>query len=105
MKDYIIPIIIAAMSSTALFGFIQFLISRHDHQKTIVSQSIDRIQLMLLLADYPKEVDEILMVARHYFIELKGNGFVKTLFSEWIKSQNINIPEWFKRVKNEKYNT
>ena len=85
-------------------GLIQFLITRHDAKKGIAAQNSDRMQLMLLIADYPRKTDEILEVAKHYFVILKGNSFIKTLFSDWLRSQNIDPPEWFKEANCEKNN-
>ena len=94
-------IIVALLGS----GLIQYLITRHDAKKGIAAQNNDRTQLMLLMADYPRKADEILEVAKHYFVILKGNSFIKTLFSDWLKSQNIDPPEWFREANSEKDNT
>lgn len=99
MKDYILPIILAILGSGAFFSFLQFLISRHDIRKGWTAQNVDRLQLMVLIADYPRKVDEILKLAEHYFVELKGNSFIKELFADWLQSQHIDEPEWFKEVK------
>ena len=50
------------------------------------------------LGRLPNNLDEILEVARHYFVVLKGNSFVKALFKDWLVSQNIDEPEWFKEA-------
>lgn len=55
--------------------------------------------LLLLIADYPDKVDEILYVARHYFEELNGNSFVLHLFGDWLDSKKIIHPEWFLEAK------
>lgn len=99
MKDYILPVILAILGSGAFFSFLQFLISRHDIRKGWTAQNVDRLQLMVLIADYPRKVDEILKLAEHYFVELKGNSFIKELFADWLASQHIEEPEWFKEVK------
>ena len=56
---------------------------------------------MVLIADYPRKVDEILKLAEHYFVELRGNSFLKELFADWLKSQNIQEPEWFELIKHQ----
>ena len=99
MKDVILPIVIAVIGSGALFSFVQFLITRHDTRKGWTAQNVDRLQLMVLIADYPRKVDEILKLAEHYFVELRGNSFLKVLFADWLASQNIDEPEWFKGIK------
>lgn len=100
-----LPVIIAILGSGALFSFLQFIITRHDLRKGWTAQNVDRLQLMLLIADYPRKVDEILEIAKHYFVVLKGNSFIKTLFADWLKSQNVDKPEWFREVNSEKDNT
>ena len=103
MKE-LTPIILAILGSGAFFSFLQFLIMRHDLRKGWTAQNVDRLQLMVLIADYPRKVDEILKLAEHYFVDLRGDSFIEVLFYDWLKSQNIESPEWFKVSKNEKNN-
>ena len=101
MKEYILPIVLAILGSGAFFSFLQFIITRHDLRKGWTAQNVDRLQLMVLIADYPRKVDEILKLAEHYFVELRGNSFLKELFADWLKSQNIQEPEWFELIKHQ----
>lgn len=101
MKEYILPIVLAILGSGAFFSFLQFIITRHDLRKGWTAQNVDRLQLMVLIADYPRKVDEILKLAEHYFVELRGNSFLKELFADWLKSQNIQEPEWFDLIKHQ----
>lgn len=55
--------------------------------------------LLLLIADYPDKVDEILYVARHYFEDLNGNSFVIRIFEDWLEAKQIIKPEWFLDAK------
>lgn len=102
MKEYILPIVLAVLGSGAFFSFLQFIITRHDLRKGWTAQNVDRLQLMVLIADYPRKVDEILKLAEHYFVELRGNSFLKELFTDWLASQNIEKPEWFINLKENK---
>ena len=99
--ENIVAFVGIVLGSGALFSFIQFLITRHDIRKGWTAQNVDRLQLMVLIADYPRKVDEILKLAEHYFVELKGNSFLKELFADWLKSQNIQEPEWFTLIKHQ----
>ena len=101
MKEFILPTVIAILGSGAFFSFLQFIITRHDLRKGWTAQNVDRLQLMVLIADYPRKVDEILKLAEHYFVELRGNSFLKELFADWLKSQNIQEPEWFELIKHQ----
>lgn len=113
MKDYILPVILAALGSSALFGFIQFLISRHDSKKgamaalnanigelkTAVEQlevESCRVQLMTLIHMSPRNAADILNLAFRYFVDLNGDTYLTSLFSAWLKEQNIDQPIWFK---------
>lgn len=102
MKEYILPIVLAILGSGAFFSFLQFIITRHDLRKGWTAQNVDRLQLMVLIADYPRKVDEILKLAEHYFVDLRGNSFLKELFTDWLASQNIEKPEWFINLKESK---
>lgn len=105
MKEYILPLVFAILGSGAFFSFIQFIITRYDIRKGWTAQNVDRLQLMVLIANYPRKVDEILKLAEHYFVDLRGNSFIRVLFHEWLKSQNIEPPEWVEVNKNEENNT
>lgn len=54
-----------------------------------------RLQLMLLISDYPENTAEILEVARHYFIDLEANWYATALFNRWLLDNKIAKPEWF----------
>lgn len=103
-SENIVALVGVVLGSGALFSFIQFLITRHDIRKGFTAQNVDRLQLMLLIADYPRKVDEILKLAKHYIVDLKGNSFIKVLFHDWLESQNIEPPEWFREANSEKDN-
>ena len=104
-------IAVSILGSAAVFGFIQFLISRKDKRnddleeikdsinelkketKKSVKDSV-RLQLLVLLIMQPDEDKEILDVAQHYFKDLKGNWYMSPLFYKWCQKRNIS-PEWF----------
>ena len=118
-KEIVYSIILACIGSTALFSFIQFLISRHDkkieeknskndeHEKifeelkeikglcTMHEKDICRSQLLLLIADYPEDKVEIMKLAEHYFSDLKANWYMSSIFNTWLTSNNLEKPDWF----------
>ena len=55
-----------------------------------------RIQLMLLMSDYPDDVGEIMKAAEKYFVTLGGNFYMDTLFAKWLKAHKLPQPSWFK---------
>lgn len=109
MSATIITIIVAVVGSNALFGFIQFLVSRRDKRKNITEKISDqlkrqekdilRTQLLVLIALRPKEQQEILTVAEHYFGDLKGNWYMTSLFNKWLLDSDIASPDWFDSEK------
>ena len=113
-------IILAAFASSGLFGLIQFLIKRHDEKKgkgkeladsiESLKRKIDiqerdscRTQLLLLMAIFPDNVDEIMKIAEHYFKDLKANWYLSSMFLKWCKKNNVELPPWAMDLKeNEK---
>lgn len=55
-----------------------------------------RLQLLVLMSDYPRERQEIMRVAEHYFKDLKGNWYMTSMFNRWLEDNGIAKPEWFK---------
>ena len=121
MKDSIISIILAIIaSSAAILTFIQFMITRHDTRKGALvelTQTVDKIrddvadlkesaskqegdncrqQLMLLIHISPNNAGDIIPLAFHYFVELKGDTYMTNLFQNWLVEKSIDRPIWFK---------
>ena len=57
-----------------------------------------RTQLMLLIKSYPGKVNEILVLAYKYFVVLKGDTYMTSLFSDWLYKKNMEKPDWFASV-------
>lgn len=53
-----------------------------------------RMQLLLLMADYPDDVSELMHCAEHYFKELEGNWYATPLFVKYLREKGIAAPEW-----------
>ena len=62
--------------------------------KTAEKDSL-RTQLLLLLSDYPEEANEIMTLAQHYFVDLKGDWYMTSMFNRWLVVHDIAKPEWF----------
>ena len=98
-------IIVAALGSTALASLAQFLISRRDKkhdrlqriEKQLDKTEADsvRLQLLFLIQQMPKEHQEILKVAEHYFSDLKKNWYMTSLFERWCVQEGLPEPAWF----------
>ena len=109
MKETILIAVISAMTSGGVLGFVQFLIKRKDDKEQRAEDKQDddikgtlkklekdglRTQLLLLLLLQPDEETEILKIAEHYFVKLKGNWYMTSMFSKWCKTRDLR-PEWF----------
>lgn len=98
-----------------VFGFIQFWVTRHDAKKSDIkalrqdiaaikhSQSDmqirqTRIELIGLIRLDPDNVDAILQVAEHYFIELDGNAYAHALFEKWAKAHDVPVG-WLPKLR------
>lgn len=108
---------VSGIFGAGLFGFIQFLITRHDNKsdkmadvkkqlsdisKQLKNQEMAhcRTQMLLLISDYPTENAEIMKVAEHYFQPvdkggLGGDWYMTNLFNRWLTNQKLGKPEWF----------
>ena len=93
-------------------GLIQFLITRHDNNKANpIEKKIDKIleeqkktekdnlrtQLLVMMNMMPNNHEEIMTLAERYFKELKGDWFYSSLFSKWLKDNNVEKPLWFEK--------
>ena len=95
-------ILIAVLGGGNLLLFIKFLIERYDKKKgedikgTLTKLEKDglRTQLLLLILLRPNEQTEILKIAEHYFIKLKANWYMTSIFKKWCDEQGLE-PEWF----------
>lgn len=110
--EIVAAVIVAAIGSVGLFNLIQFLISRKDKKndalegirkditeikKGIVIAEKDncRTQMLVLMADYPLQEEEMLRLAQHYFEDLDGDWYMTSLFGKWLNLNHIERPKWF----------
>ena len=99
-KDMITTMLLAVFASNGFFALLQFLITRWDTKKNLkgtlkkLERDGLRTQLLLLILMRPDEEGEILKIAQHYFVKLKGNWYMTSVFSKWCKSRGLR-PEWF----------
>ena len=109
MKETILIAVISALTSGGVLGFVQFLIKRKDDKEQRAEDKEDddikgtlkklekdtlRTQLLFLIVMQPDEEAEILKIAQHYFVKLKGNWYMTSMFSKWCKTRGLR-PEWF----------
>lgn len=99
----------------AVFGFIQFWVTRHDAKKSDIdvlkrevsairkSQDdmavrVSRMELISLIREDPDNADAILQVAEHYFIALDGNAYAHALFEKWAKAHDVPVG-WLPKLR------
>ena len=109
MTASIITIVSAIIASQAVFGFIQFMITRRDTKKnvygklTMLEKDVLRTQLLLLILMRPEEQQEILTIAEHYFSPppkgLDGDWYMTSIFNKWLGVSEIAEPDWFNNDK------
>jgi len=97
---------------TALFQYLQTKRSQRDGLEskvdTIVAEQaammkaqkkqegdILRVELKLMISDFPTQEADILRLAEHYFNDLHGNWVMAATFKQWLDQRGIKIPEWY----------
>ena len=112
-------IIIALLSSgvlstliTAVFQYLQTKKSKKDgmeskvddiiadQEKIMASQKrhegdIVRVELKMMIADFPDDENDILRLAEHYFHDLHGNWVMAAIFKKWLTDRHLELPNWF----------
>ena len=103
MTEAIIIAIIGSGALSALIaGAFQMINNKReklDKRFQTLEKDVLRTQLMLMIADFPQEKTDILKLAQHYFEDLDGNWVLSSVFSVWLKDNDIAIPDWFTEVK------
>lgn len=112
-------VVIGLLGGGTIFGFIQFLISRHDkknEQLDRIEKKVDlslekgdrnelattRLQLFFLMTTQPNNVDTIQKTAYRYFIELDGNGEAWSAFKIWAEDHKVDTDFYKALLQREK---
>ena len=115
-------IIIALISSGVLSTFItavfQYLQTKKS-QKTGLESKVDkiaeeqekimaaqkrhemdilRVELKLMISDFPTQESDILRIAQHYFTD-GGNWVMSSVFQSWLDDRELKCPSWFNNDK------
>ena len=118
--DWVAIVVSLSGAVAGLSGIITFFVNRHDNKKKnsfteeekneilngvrkINTIEVDtcRLQLLNLIQHSPKNTDAIFYQARHYFKELKGNSYMKSVVFDWAKAQGINEKAIEDLIKND----
>lgn len=116
--DLSAAVITGFLGAGGVISLVQFLISRHDNQKSELKgiekelkeirdtqrETIIRVtrgELKDLLRDDPDNVEAIMQVAGYYFVDLDGNAYMHTVFEKWAKEHD-QPTNWLPQLKNER---
>ena len=111
-------IITGFLGAGGVISFVQFMISRHDSQKSELGaikkelkdikntqhETIIRVtrgELKDLIRDDPNNIEAIMQVAGYYFVDLDGNAYMHTIFEKWAKEHD-QPTNWLPQLKNER---
>lgn len=107
MSEAIAIAMLGSSVLSAIIASITTIITRKLDKKDKIAQiekkvnktEVDsvRLQMMVLMSDFPDDKQEILRVAEHYFKDLHGNWYMTTMFNNWLKNNEIAQPEWFNK--------
>ena len=102
MSENATAILLGVLGSSAFCELVRYYIGRKT-SKNEITKRLDklekdgvRLQLMVLMSDFPEKKDEIMEVAKHYFYDLKGNWYMTAIYKEWLSRENIEQPSWLK---------
>ena len=102
MSENATAILLGVLGSSAFCELVRYYIGRKT-SKNEITKRLDklekdgvRLQLMVLMSDFPEKKDEIMEVAKHYFYDLKGNWYMTSIYNEWLKKEKIEQPSWLK---------
>ena len=108
-----LDILSCILGGGSLITLIIFLIKRHDEHKekndSLVAEikgmnerfdklekDTIRTQLLLLMNTYQfGDASEIFTCAEHYFVKLKGDWYLTSLFQKFCKTNCLDLPPWF----------
>lgn len=116
--DVGIAILGAFLGSAGIFSFAQYLISRHDNKSTeldnirqelkqlndTLEQTMMRVtrnELKDLIWNDADNIDAILSVAEYYFVDLRGNGYMHSIFEKWADQHDVSA-DWVPSLTKER---
>lgn len=115
MDTIIIAILSSGALSALITGIFQILQNRKSRKTgleskvdTIVAEQaqiikaqerhegdILRVELKLMISDFPEKEDDILRLGEHYFKDKHGNWVMASVFQQWLTQRGLPTPPWF----------
>ena len=115
-KYQIIIGIVSLLTASSVLNFVQFLITRSDNNKKdkittdsnqnnkileleglikYVMQGNLRIQLLVLIKLCEERSEEIIKVAKKYFVDFNGDWYMTSIFKSYLDEHKLVYPKWF----------
>lgn len=95
-----IAIISSGALSALISGIFQVILNRKGRIRSAlakVEKDALRTQMLVMMSDYPHERQEILTLAKRYFVDLKGDWYLTSLFNGWMEREQVTPPTWFNK--------
>lgn len=102
--EVITTLVIGVIAGGSLYGFLQFLITRHDKKddntvllNELLKKSekrdleISKILLTILLEHNPQDHKAILDEGTRYFTVLGGNSWMWDKFADWAEKEKVDV--------------
>jgi hypothetical protein len=84
-------------SVVIIFGAVQwsigFAMSGITTKLDSIEASTTRTELLLMMADHPDDVKSITYLAEKYFIDLKQDSYVFSIYRKWANAHDIDIAD------------
>ena len=108
--------IVSLLTASSALNFVQFLITRSDNNKKekhttdsnqnnkileleglikYVMQGNLRIQLLVLIKLCEERSEEIIKVAKKYFVDFNGDWYMTSIFKSYLDDNKLVYPKWF----------
>ena len=107
---------VSLLTASSVLNFVQFLITRSDNNKKdkittdsnqnnkileleglikYVMQGNLRIQLLVLIKLCEERSEEIIKVAKKYFVDFNGDWYMTSIFKAYLDENKLVYPKWF----------
>ena len=66
------------------------------HRQKKQEGDILRVELRLMISDFPDKEEDILRLGEHYFKDLNANWVMASVYQQWLQQRNLPTPPWFR---------
>ena len=111
MENYI-TLIVGLLGGGTIVKLLELAFTRKDKKNELdknikaldskisdLQQNQARTEMLVMMNHYENETFEILRLAKKYFVDLKGDFTMTSIFAKYLKDHNIEKPIWFDENK------